>query len=190
MTIQNIDVEPKTYEVLSNILKMNNAGDETNLLLLHQRKADLMDNEHRAQLLKLVSVQMDQLQNISAKIKSVHLVDCGDAANTLHTEFALLGDLITLISQAFERDVTANVVLLDYTLPQDESSELIDSQIEIRNLLDPSVDADRIDQTIQVMENVRAKMNPDAVEAFDKDLRLGLEALVGRFQADSVNGNV
>lgn len=161
--IRNIDVDPEKLDTIETLLKTQDAGSGTTLLILHQRKSEVLDNERRARLLDSIKMQTSQLLDELPRIDSVYLLDCCSENSCLHSDFDMLTEMLVSISESLSEETEANVLLVDYAMQDDNVNAKSDKNLEIVSLFDPSVFEARALETVIALQETNPSLDLVAV---------------------------
>lgn len=189
MIINNIDVDQDVFEELSSYLRTQTDADDTQLFLFHQRKSTVMDDIQLVNLLETVKSHTDLLAQQCATISSISLIDCCGKNVSLHSDFSLLAEIMTLLSSSLEPDASAEVLLLDYNVLGDKHNSISHDEITFRNVLDPSILEDTAAQAVQELDELANSIDLSAISVSEQDISLIMEKLIHQMQDNYPNAN-
>jgi len=166
----NIDVDPDMFEELARIFRTQVDGDGTRLFLFHQRKSAAPDSKQRANLLELERKQIKDMLHYPGEINSLYLIDCCGNEACLHSDLSLLADMLQLLSEILGQDTTADVLLMDYVVRQDEATGCSLSDVTVRSLRDPSVVEGRMAQAVQALNDLDPNVDLGALTFSEQEI--------------------
>lgn len=183
----NIDVDPDMFDELAGILRSQLDGEGTRLFLFHRRKPAAPDSEQRAHLLGLVKKLIDDLLHQPAEITSLHLIDCSGDDECLHSDLLLLAEILQSSSEVLEPDTTADVVLMDYVVRQDEGAGSPLGDVTVRSLGDASVVEDRMVQALQALDDLDPNVGLRSLTFSEQEIASFMDDVMRQLKADLPN---